>query len=246
MLTYSSRRDGTPFLNLLMVAPLYDNRGAVRYFIGAQVDVSGLVEGGRGIESFERLLSDDELHIDQQRALGSELEGSKKAKAPLEHLAELGQMFSYEECNTVQSVSRSNSLRDEPSLKGTASRSIGTGKPGAPISRLGNRRVLGDEPKPEDDEKNNWGLSATTLSGRLPGVYHSVRLSRYFRETCYGFGNFQVSRQHANHEASCGIANIITVPFNSPVSGSPHHFCISIFTHSRPSPIALSLAHWRP
>ena len=54
-----SRRDGSPFINLLMCAPLYDNRGVVRYFIGAQVDVSGLVEDGKGIESFEKLLMEE-------------------------------------------------------------------------------------------------------------------------------------------------------------------------------------------
>ena len=162
-----------------MVAPLYDNRGQVRYFIGAQVDVSGLVEGGRGIESFERLLSDDESHVDQEKALALSDGANDKVKTPLEHLAELGQMFSYDECNTVQSVSRSNSLRDDASLKVTqSSRPIGTGKPGAPSSRLGNRRVLGDETNPEDSEKKDWGLSTTTLSGRLPGVYQSVRVTR--------------------------------------------------------------------
>ena len=42
-----------------MCAPLFDDKGIVRYFIGAQVDVSGLVEEGRGIESFRALLQSD-------------------------------------------------------------------------------------------------------------------------------------------------------------------------------------------
>ncbi|KAH6655325.1 hypothetical protein BKA67DRAFT_508066, partial [Truncatella angustata] len=50
------RRDGQPFMNLLMVAPLYDSRGIVRYHIGAQVDVSGLVKDCAGLESLERLM----------------------------------------------------------------------------------------------------------------------------------------------------------------------------------------------
>lgn len=50
------RRDGTPFMNLLMVAPLYDSRGVVRYCIGAQVDVSGLVKECAGLESLYRLM----------------------------------------------------------------------------------------------------------------------------------------------------------------------------------------------
>ncbi|KAB8296119.1 hypothetical protein EYC80_008912 [Monilinia laxa] len=54
------RRDGTCFINLCMIAPLYDDKGNTRYFIGAQIDVSGLVEEGRGIESFQALLRKDQ------------------------------------------------------------------------------------------------------------------------------------------------------------------------------------------
>lgn len=38
----NSRRDGSPFMNLLQCAPLCDSQGRVKYFIGAQIDVSGL------------------------------------------------------------------------------------------------------------------------------------------------------------------------------------------------------------
>ncbi|KAK8111807.1 uncharacterized protein PG998_008264 [Apiospora kogelbergensis] len=51
------RRDGSPFMNLLMVAPLFDSRGQVRYHIGAQVDVSGLVKESAGLDSLERLVA---------------------------------------------------------------------------------------------------------------------------------------------------------------------------------------------
>lgn len=39
----SSRRDGSPFINLLMLAPLRDINGNIRYVLGAQIDVSNLV-----------------------------------------------------------------------------------------------------------------------------------------------------------------------------------------------------------
>lgn len=42
-----------------MCAPLFDDKGVVRYFIGAQVDVTGLIEKGQGIESFRALLQSD-------------------------------------------------------------------------------------------------------------------------------------------------------------------------------------------
>ncbi|KAF3000126.1 hypothetical protein E8E13_004629 [Curvularia kusanoi] len=53
------RQDGTPFIALVMVAPLKDNKGAVRYFVGARIDVTNLVEGGKTMDSFHQLLADD-------------------------------------------------------------------------------------------------------------------------------------------------------------------------------------------
>lgn len=52
----NSRRDGSPFVNLLMIAPLADSRGVIRYHIGAQVDVSGLVKDCSEMESLQALL----------------------------------------------------------------------------------------------------------------------------------------------------------------------------------------------
>lgn len=54
------RRDGLPFMNLLMFTPLLDSMGTVRYFLGAQVDVSGLVKDCSGLESLRRLVDQDE------------------------------------------------------------------------------------------------------------------------------------------------------------------------------------------
>ena len=51
-----SRRDGSPFMNMLMIAPLCDSRGKIRYFIGAQVDVSGLVKDCTDLESLQQLV----------------------------------------------------------------------------------------------------------------------------------------------------------------------------------------------
>ena len=47
-------------MNLLMVAPLRDSRGIVRYHIGAQVDVSGLARECAGLESLARLVAQEE------------------------------------------------------------------------------------------------------------------------------------------------------------------------------------------
>jgi hypothetical protein len=44
------KRDGKPFVNLLLLVPLRDGKGKMRYYLGAQVDCSALVEGRRGVE----------------------------------------------------------------------------------------------------------------------------------------------------------------------------------------------------
>lgn len=54
------RRDGLPFMNLLMVTPLLDSKGQVRYFLGAQIDVSGLAKDCSGLESLRKLVDQDE------------------------------------------------------------------------------------------------------------------------------------------------------------------------------------------
>jgi hypothetical protein len=43
-------------MNLLTVAPLYDSKGKLQYFIGGQVDVSGLCKDATNLESLRRIL----------------------------------------------------------------------------------------------------------------------------------------------------------------------------------------------
>lgn len=68
VLTHNSRRDGSPFVNLLMIAPLCDSRGQIRYHIGAQVDVSGLVKDCTDLESFQQLVVNQGEQQDPQPA----------------------------------------------------------------------------------------------------------------------------------------------------------------------------------
>ncbi|MCJ1319682.1 hypothetical protein MMC15_005018 [Xylographa vitiligo] len=168
------RRDGSPFLNLLMIAPLYDNRGQVRYFIGAQVDVTGLVEDGRGIDSFERLLAEDRAKREAEAELDRKSNGSDEAKKPIEALGELGELLNWEETMEIQARSRSASLRDSSSFTSSSANLM---REGVNI-RNGARRVLGNENDPEAVEKAAWGLSGSGLSGKLPGVYQNYLLVR--------------------------------------------------------------------
>lgn len=87
------RRDGSPFMNLLMIAPLFDNKGTVRYFIGAQIDINGLIEGGRGLDSFEGLLTQD--RSDQRYQ-------SRGPQTRDEALADLSSLWDTEELATVK------------------------------------------------------------------------------------------------------------------------------------------------
>lgn len=146
------RRDGTPFMNLLMIAPLYDNKGTVRYFLGCQIDVSSLIEGGRGLDSFSQLLAKDRT----ESRFGNRLDKDSRHA-----LGELGQMLTEEESDVVKSRSRSQS-HDNASAR-TPQRNAHQG-----------RRILGMEET--NAERALWPHPSLGPSGRLPGVYQNVRL----------------------------------------------------------------------
>ena len=176
------RRDGRPFINLLMIAPLHDDKGNVKYLLGAQVDVSGLVSRAKGLDGFERYMINREMKKREKEPNGNntaEKEGFRKPRA-LQKLRELSEMFDLEESAVVRSHSRSASTSGDED-----DRSIGS-------SRRGGRRVLGDSDALSDDEDNEnveeededekaWKLGQSGrsgLSGKLPGVYESYVLVR--------------------------------------------------------------------
>ncbi|KAJ4357349.1 uncharacterized protein N0V89_001924 [Didymosphaeria variabile] len=75
-------------MNLLMMAPLLDSRGNLRYFIGAQVDVSGLVKDCTDLDAFRHMLD-----IKDGR------EPPDEAKDEFQQLSE---MFNIQELDTVR------------------------------------------------------------------------------------------------------------------------------------------------
>lgn len=152
-----------------MVAPLYDNRGTVRYFVGAQVDISGLIEDGRGLDSFARYLDEKSLRRQRDNDQAQE-SGSKKS---MRVLNEFGQMLSLDEFGVFQSRSRSSSIQDNAS--GTNHSSRGPPKRRETGIRQA-RRVLGNEERNEEEDRNSWAFSSIGPSGKLPGVYQNVRL----------------------------------------------------------------------
>ena len=149
------RRDGTPFMNLLLIAPLYDNKGSVRYFLGAQIDVSSLISGGRGMESFSQLLAKDRS---ESRF------GGRYDRDPKKHLADLGQMLSKDESASFAGKPESNS--DQESVSRSSIRRT-----------KGGRVMVGMDDGPS--EKQLWPSASLGPSGRLPGVYQNVSLAAF-------------------------------------------------------------------
>lgn len=82
-------------MNLLQCSPLCDSQGKVKYFIGAQIDVSGLALDGAQMESLIELQS---RYRDPDVESVAELPQSRQ-KDEFEELCEL---FSPRELNTVQ------------------------------------------------------------------------------------------------------------------------------------------------
>lgn len=89
-----------------------DDMGKVKYFIGAQVDVTGLIEEGRGIESFRSLLHRNaegpQNYSRKQHMMFKDTATSK----PLRILKELSQMFSRDEVEVVRQNVRDSDLSD--------------------------------------------------------------------------------------------------------------------------------------
>jgi hypothetical protein len=75
-------------MNLLTLAPLVDSKGALRYYIGAQIDVSGLVKEGPDLDAFQRM---------RRRR-----EGGEDKKESTDEFQELSEMFNNAELETVR------------------------------------------------------------------------------------------------------------------------------------------------
>ncbi len=82
-------------MNLLMLAPLADNRGVVRYHIGAQVDVSGLVKECADLPSLQQLL---ELQTRGEQPPQHQKPSAEKS----DELRELGEMLNQNELATIR------------------------------------------------------------------------------------------------------------------------------------------------
>ncbi|KAF1930694.1 uncharacterized protein M421DRAFT_35952, partial [Didymella exigua CBS 183.55] len=144
------RQDGTPFLALVMISPLKDNRGAVRYCIGARIDITQLVEGGRTMDSFHQLLTGDR----PATPVADPLENRPTLRA----LRDFGDLLNDEERVSMgdNDMMRVDSRPSTPRMSQTPTQ----------------RRFIGIEERISQD-----GLRSH-YSGQVPGVYQNYILVR--------------------------------------------------------------------
>lgn len=150
------RRDGSPFMNLLMIAPLMDSRGNIRYYIGAQVDVSGLIKDCSDLDGLVRLVEkeDDPEAADEDTKRKDEFQ-------------DLSEMFNGAELSTVQKHGgrMHKEYKDESDAESVHSR----------------RRVLLKDPEQDDIDTRRESVAKSLdpvamekFNGRLEGVYQNV------------------------------------------------------------------------
>ena len=145
-------------MNLLMIAPLYDSRGTTRYYIGAQVDVSGLVKEGTDLEAYQRLMS-------EQNA--PEIEDDEPNK---DEFLELSQMFNSAELETVRK--HGGSMHREQADDADDSNSMMWHRP---------RLLLKEQ---SNELQRPYNIIGSKGTGKLEGIYQHVSntavLSRIF------------------------------------------------------------------
>jgi hypothetical protein len=82
-------------MNLLTVDPLFDSRGNIRYWLGAQVDVTGLTKDCTDLDSLRKLLTKREEGIEEDDST----KDAADSKQGFQHLSE---MLSDEEVDVVK------------------------------------------------------------------------------------------------------------------------------------------------
>ncbi|CAF9903187.1 MAG: hypothetical protein HETSPECPRED_000146 [Heterodermia speciosa] len=153
------RRDGSPFMNMLMIAPLCDSRGKIRYHIGAQVDVSGLAKDCTDLESLQKLVSQQQA----QRQDGSATNGVAQQEKG-DEFQELSEMLNMGELETVRRhggrMHREYQDEETESQRNTA---------------LHKPRLLLEEPSIDPAHAYVPGKGR---SGKLSGIYQNYLLIR--------------------------------------------------------------------
>lgn len=125
-----------------------DNKGDVRYFTGARIDVTQLIEGGKSMDSFYQLLTEDRPVTPAVDPLEN--------RPTLKAMRDLGDLLNDEEKGSM----RDSELRRIQSGSSTPTARV----PHSPT----HRRFVGiDERISQDGLRSHY-------SGQVPGVYQNV------------------------------------------------------------------------
>lgn len=177
-------------MNLLMHAPLCDSRGTIRYFIGAQVDVSGLVKECADMEALKRLAKKAE------QLEGSEDGAVKEEDTPKDELRDLSQMFNLVELDTIRRWGGRMRKENQEETKDGSYNSGNWGKP----------RVLINSGSP--DGTTEYG-SLSLSAGKLSGIYENYLLVRPYPSLRVLFAS-----------PSLRVPGILQSPFMAKIGGS--------------------------
>lgn len=177
-------------MNLLMMAPLCDSRGVIRYFIGAQVDVSGLIKECSDLESLRRLVEKTE-ETDEEKAQRT------MDAPPKDEFQELSEMLNLGELDTVRRWGgrmhkELYEENDDPNTKGAEN----WNKPRLVINSL----------SPDRTKDLSRGLA---LSGQLSGIYKNYLLIRPYPSLRILFAS-----------PSLRVPGILQSPFMHKIGGS--------------------------
>jgi hypothetical protein len=144
-------------MNLLMTSPLKDSRGVIRYFIGAQVDVSGLVKECSDMESLKRLV------IQAEHAQSDE-DAAESGEVPAlnNEFKELSEMLNVQELDTVRRWGGRMHKESHEEIQDTNFKNGNWNKP----------RLLINSISPDGFR------DATRSSGKLSGIFENYLLVR--------------------------------------------------------------------
>lgn len=160
------RRDGSPFMNLLLIAPLMDSRGNTRYFIGAQVDVSGLIKDCSDLDGLARLA---EKEADPEAAAEEEQINKK------DEFQDLSEMFNGAELETVR---RCGGRMHKEYADESDTESLNPARPRLLLTDPTQDLLDTQERAREGSIRSvRSAIQKEKLNGRLEGVYQHVSLT---------------------------------------------------------------------
>jgi hypothetical protein len=180
-------------MNLLMIAPLCDSRGTIRYFIGAQVDVSGLVKECSDMESLRRLA----VKVEDAEC-GEAYEEKSDEKPTKDKFQELSEMLNLQELDTVRRWGGRMHKQHEEESQENGYRGGNWSKP----------RLVINSCSPDGSKGQHLGPMGKN-SGRLSGIYENYLLVRPYPSLRVLFAS-----------PSLRVPGILQSPFMAKIGGS--------------------------